>query len=88
MTTGRNKLRFLTLCAKIAFKERVAGAPATCGILYEDTAFDQVVDIAAGGILRTLREFSPLGRGQLGLETIEKAIYDFLLPFVERFTGK
>ena len=67
--------------------ERVARAPASGGILRKDATFDQVVDVAAGGILRALGEFRPLGRGELALEPIEQAVDDFLLPLVERLPG-
>src|SRR5262249_30979679 len=64
-------------------RERIARAAAAGGGLRQDTAPDEIVDIAKGGVLGSFDKFRPFGRRELAFETIQQAIDDAPLPVTE-----
>jgi hypothetical protein len=56
------------------FRQPIACATPAFGILNERAFFNQILNVADRRSLRTLRQFLPLLRSQLSLETIKETI--------------
>ena len=56
--------------------KRIARASPSGRILREDTSFNEVVDVTAGGVLGALGQYCPLRGSEFSLEPIEQAVDD------------
>ena len=65
-------------------RQRIACASPACGVLDENSARYEIVDIAARRVLRGLGNLRPFGRRELAFEPIHEAIENLMLPGIER----
>jgi hypothetical protein len=71
----------------VKLNQRVASAAAASSVFGEDTARDQIFDVAQGSVLRAFGKLRPFRRCQLAFEAVEQPVQNEALPLVERRGG-
>ena len=68
---------------RASIRQFVSSAAPASGRFFQHTLFQQLRDIAQRSVGRTLADGRPLAAGEFALETVEQAVEQFHLPFVQ-----
>ena len=70
--------------SRISFaKQNVCRAPSARLVLFQDSLFDQILDVPKRRVVGSLRKLSPFFRRQFLLEPVEQHIDNVFLPFAD-----